>query len=113
MDAGDEQRGRLRDEVRVRAVRRAMKKNAAVVQIRHHFSSMGRSDVYELPDGGSYGGLSLGALGFETGEGDRFLVTVERLPRIATGPRFRANPWKWKRRKRRKKAVSATSRQAP
>lgn len=74
----------------------------------HYFSAMGRSNTFKREGKrwakypGFFSGPSISdLLAEDVGVGDRFLVTVERLPRLARGPRFPANPWARKSRRRR------------
>jgi hypothetical protein len=64
-----------------------MREQVVVVEASHHHSSMGTS-VYFSPS------CLPSSMGFECGEGDRFQVTVRRLPRLMRGPRFPRNPFR-------------------
>jgi hypothetical protein len=76
--------------------------NKTIVEIRHGFSSMGTSVHHKTGEHEYCFGLPIDALGFECGNGDRFLVTVERLPRNPSVPRWPKNPWKDPERPRKK-----------
>jgi len=70
----------------------------AIVTTRHH---LWNSTVvsYNVGEKNTLDGLSFAMLGIETGDKDRFEVTVKRLPRLSRGPRFPKNPWEEKRKR--------------